>query len=71
MSAHVLLSLLNELGKRNKMRGLPIFYVLELKSEKNHNFSSVFFFIFTARNKLIILIMHVFILISYPGGPTL
>ena len=23
MSAHVLLNLLNELGKRNKMRGLP------------------------------------------------
>ena len=23
MSAHVLLSLLNELGERNKMRGLP------------------------------------------------
>ena len=24
MSAHVLLNLLNELGKRDKMRGLPI-----------------------------------------------
>ena len=28
MSAHVLLNLLNELGKRDKMRGLPSFYPL-------------------------------------------
>ena len=28
MSAHVLLNLLNELGKRNKMRGLPSFLSL-------------------------------------------
>ena len=27
MSAHVLLNLLNELGKRNKMRGLPSIYL--------------------------------------------
>ena len=27
MSAHVLLNLLNELGKRDKMRGLPTFYL--------------------------------------------
>ena len=26
MSAHVLLNLLNELGKRDKMRGLPSIY---------------------------------------------
>ena len=28
MSAHVLLNLLNELGKRDKMRGLPSIYSL-------------------------------------------
>ena len=28
MSAHVLLNLLNELGKRDKMRGLPIILTL-------------------------------------------
>ena len=27
MSAHVLLNLLNELRKRDKMRGLPSFYI--------------------------------------------
>ena len=27
MSAHVLLNLLNELGKRDKMRGLPSIYI--------------------------------------------
>ena len=27
MSAHVLLNLLNELGKRDKMRGLPTFHL--------------------------------------------
>ena len=27
MSAHVLLNLLNELGKRDKMRGLPSIYL--------------------------------------------
>ena len=27
MSAHVLLSLLNELGKRDKMRGLPSIFI--------------------------------------------
>ena len=28
MSAHVLLNLLNELGKRDKMRGLPSIYLV-------------------------------------------
>ena len=28
MSVHVLLNLLNELGKRDKMRGLPSFFIL-------------------------------------------
>ena len=28
MSAHVLLNLLNELGKRDKMRGLPILFII-------------------------------------------
>ena len=32
MSAHVLLNLLNELGKRDKMRGLPI--VLSQKTKE-------------------------------------
>ena len=27
MSAHVLLNLLNELGKRDKMQGLPLIYL--------------------------------------------
>ena len=34
MSAHVLLNLLNELGKRDKMRGLPITYFDETKFVK-------------------------------------
>ena len=33
MSAHVLLNLLNELGKRDKMRGLPS--ILSLRNEFN------------------------------------
>ena len=36
MSAHNLLNLLNELGKRDKMRGLPIILSL-LRSEFNNS----------------------------------
>ena len=35
MSAHVLLNLLNELGKRDKMRGLPSILYLFLRNEFN------------------------------------
>ena len=38
MSAHVLLNLLNELGKRNKMRGLPS--ILSLFRNKFNNFNN-------------------------------
>ena len=38
MSAHVLLDLLNELGKRGKMRGLPsILYLFRNKFNKFNN----------------------------------
>ena len=38
MSAHVLLNLLNELGKRDKMRGLPsILYLFHNKFNKFNN----------------------------------
>ena len=37
MSAHVLLNLLNELGKRDKMRGLPS--ILSLIRNKFNNFN--------------------------------
>ena len=38
MSAHVLLNLLNELGKRDKMRGLPsILYLFRNKFNKFNN----------------------------------
>ena len=38
MSAHVLLNLLNELGKRDKMRGLPsILYLLRNEFNKFNN----------------------------------
>ena len=33
MSAHVLLNLLNELGKRDKVRGLPTSWEKEIKCE--------------------------------------
>ena len=36
MSAHVLLNLLNELGKRDKMRGLPIILSL-FRNEFNNS----------------------------------
>ena len=35
MSAHVLLNLLNELGKRDKMRGLPSILSLFFRNEFN------------------------------------
>ena len=38
MSDHVLLNLLNELGKRNKMRGLPI--ILSLFRNKFNKFNN-------------------------------
>ena len=38
MSAHVLLNLLNELGKRDKMRGLPS--ILSLFCNKFNNFNN-------------------------------
>ena len=38
MSAHVLLNLLNKLGKRNKMRGLPI--ILSLFRNKFNKFTT-------------------------------
>ena len=38
MSAHVLLNLLNELGKRNKMRGLPS--ILSLFRNKFNKFNN-------------------------------
>ena len=38
MSAHVLLNLLNELRKRDKMRGLPI--ILSLFRSKFHKFNN-------------------------------
>ena len=38
MSAHVLLNLLNELGKRDKMRGLPI--ILSLFCNKVNKFNN-------------------------------
>ena len=38
MSAHVLLKLLNELGKRDKMRGLPI--ILSLFRNEFNNFNN-------------------------------
>ena len=38
MSAHVLLNLLNELGKRDKMRGLPsILFLIRNKFNKFNN----------------------------------
>ena len=37
MSAHVLLNLLNELGKRDKMRGLQAFYVFRNEFNKFNN----------------------------------
>ena len=37
MSAHVLLILLNELGKRNKMRGLPSIFSLFRNSFNKFN----------------------------------
>ena len=37
MSAHVLLNLLNELGKRDKMRGLPSFLYLFLNEFSKFN----------------------------------
>ena len=37
MSAHVLLNLLIELGKRDKMRGLPAFYLFRNKFDKFNN----------------------------------
>ena len=38
MSAHVLLNLLNELGKRDKMRGLPsILYLFRNSFDKFNN----------------------------------
>ena len=38
MSAHVLLNLLNELGKRDKMRGLPS--ILSLFRKEFHQFNN-------------------------------
>ena len=38
MSAHVLLNLLNELGKRNKMRGLPS--ILSLVGNEFYKFNN-------------------------------
>ena len=32
MSAHVLLNLLNELGKRDKMRGLPVVFLIFIQN---------------------------------------
>ena len=37
MSAHVLLNLLNELGKRDKMRGLPSIYLFRNEFNKFNN----------------------------------
>ena len=37
MSAHVLLNLLNELGKSNKMRGMPSFLLLFCNKFKKFN----------------------------------
>ena len=37
MSAHVLLNLLNKLGKRDKMRGLPSFLSLSCNELNNFN----------------------------------
>ena len=37
MSAHVLLNLLNELGKRDKMRGLSRFYLFRNEFNKFNN----------------------------------
>ena len=44
MSAHVLLNLLNELGKRDKMRGLPS--ILSLFRNEKPNFTYFFFHLF-------------------------
>ena len=37
MSAHVLLNLLSELGKRDKMRGLPSIYLFSQRFNKFSN----------------------------------
>ena len=43
MSAHVLLNLLNELGKRDKMRGLPS--ILSLFRNEFNKFNNVRFYL--------------------------
>ena len=47
MSAHVLLNLLNELGKRDKMRGLPSILSLFRNEFNKFNKTSLAFYLFS------------------------